>query len=150
MGWGNVSRHPELIYRAGVIPLSKFFEALFFPIFCGEKMNTQSLTTRITSLSEANKETLHLIHRLARLPAQPGSSPLNPDAGDARLELSAEIHQNLKEQDEQFELLQQEVEEISDFGSGAVSSARRRNTNQDTERTSLTAQVARLGEDLKV
>lgn len=112
-------------------------------------MNPQSLSSRATSLFEANKQTLHLIHRLARLPAQPGSSPLNPDAGDARVELSAEIHQNLKEQDEQFELLQQEVEEISDAGSGAVSS-RRRNTNQGTERTSLTDQVSRLGEDLKV
>lgn len=112
-------------------------------------MNIQSLSTRTTSLSDANKKTLHLIHRLARLPAQPGSSPLNPDAGDARLELSAEIHQNLKEQDEQFELLQQEVEEISGTRSGAVSS-RRRNTNQDTERTNLSAQVIRLGEDLKV
>lgn len=112
-------------------------------------MNTQSLNTRITSLFEANKQTLHLIHRLAKLPAQPGSSPLNPDAGDARLELSAEIHQNLKEQDEQFELLQQEVKEISTAGSGS-SSLRRRNTNQDTERTSLTAQVSRLGGDLKV
>ena len=119
------------------------------PISCRGKMNTQSLNTRTTSLFEANKQTLHLIHRLARLPAQPGSSPLNPDAGDARLELSAEIHQNLKEQDEQFELLQQEVAEISGTGSGAVSS-RRRNTLQDTERTSLTAQVVRLGEDLKV
>lgn len=112
-------------------------------------MNTQSLSTRATSLSEANKQTLHLTHRLARLPAQPGSSPLNPDAGDARLELSAEIHQSLKEQEEQFELLQQEVEELSDTGSGAILS-RRRNTNQDTERTRLTAQVIRLGEDLKV
>lgn len=112
-------------------------------------MNTQSLNARITSLFEANKQTLHLIHRLARLPSQPGSSPLNPDAGDARLELSAEIHQNLKEQDGQFELLQQESEEISDSGSGAFSS-RRRNTNQDTERTSLATQVSRLGEDLKV
>lgn len=112
-------------------------------------MNTQNLGTRITSLFEANKQTLHLIHRLARLPAQLGSSSLNPDAGDARLELSAEIHQNLKEQDEQFELVQQEVEEISDTGRGAISS-RRRNTNQDEERTSLTAQIIRLGEDLKV
>lgn len=111
-------------------------------------MNTQSLSTRAISLFEANKQTLHLIHRLARLPAQPGSSPLNPDAGDARLELSAEIYQNLKEQEEQFELLQQEVEELSDLGTRTASS-RRRNTDQDRERTSLTAQVVRLGEDLK-
>lgn len=116
--------------------------------FFHEEMNTLSLNARATSLSEASKQTLHLIHRLARLPAQPGSSPLNPDAGDARLELGAEIHQNLKEQEEQFELLRQEVEELSDIGSGTVSS-RRRDTDKDRERTSLAAQVIRLGTDLK-
>lgn len=117
-------------------------------------MNTQNLLARVISLTESNKHTLHLIHRLARLPTQPGSSNLlNPEAGDARLELSAEIHQTLKEQEELFELLQQEVEEVSDTGTGSgsgVGSSRRRNTNPDhQERTGLKAQVVRLGEDLK-
>ncbi len=111
-------------------------------------MITQSLSARAALLSEANKHTLHLIHRLARLPAQPGSSPLNSEAGDARLELTAEIHQSLKEQEEQFELLQQELEDLPDTGRGTLSS-RRRDTDKDRVRSSLVAQVTRLGEDLR-
>lgn len=65
-----------------------------------------------------------------------------------RVELSAEIHQNLKEQEEEFELLRQEVEDQTDCGNW-TSAARRRDSEADKERTALVAQVTRLGEDLR-
>lgn len=108
----------------------------------------QNLNARLAPLFDAHKQTVHLIHRLFKLPAQPGSTLLNPDASDARVELSAEIHQNLKDQEEEFELLRQEVEDQTDRGSW-TSAARRRDSEVDTERTALAAQITRLGENLR-
>lgn len=65
-----------------------------------------------------------------------------------RVELSAEIHQSLKEQEEEFELLRQEVEDQTDRGSW-TSAARRRDSEADKERTALVAQITRLEEDLR-
>ncbi|KAL9014927.1 MAG: hypothetical protein Q9173_000432 [Seirophora scorigena] len=112
-------------------------------------MNIPNLTDRLQTINEAYKQTLHLIHRLSKLPATPGSSSLDPEAADARLELSAEIHQSLKEQEEEFELLRQEVDDQTGTASW-TSSARRRDSERERERTALAAQVARLGEDQKL
>jgi protein transport protein SEC20 len=81
-----------------------------------------------------------LINRLSKLSIQPGSSSL-ADSNDARLELSAEIHQGLKEQEEALELLKQEVD---DHVAGA------RGVERERERVRLEASVARIGEDLKL
>lgn len=110
-------------------------------------MNPQKLSERLTPLFEAHKQALHLIHRLSKLPTQPGSNSLKPDAADARVELSAEIHQSLKEQEEEFELLRQEAEDLTSTGSW--STVRRREGETDKERTALAAQITRLGEDLR-
>ena len=111
-------------------------------------MSTQELNARLTSLFDAHKQTLHLINRLAKLPAQPGSAPLSSDSADARLELGAEIHQSLKEQEEDFELLRQEVEDQTNSAS-LSSAARRKDSEKERERTDLAAQVTRLGENLR-
>ena len=111
-------------------------------------MNTQSLNLRLQSLSDTHRQTVQLTSRLSKLPAQPGSSPLNPDAADARQELSAEIHQSLKEQDEGLELLRQEIEDQTNTVSWT--SAARRDSERERDRTGLAAQVARLGENLKM
>lgn len=112
-------------------------------------MNAQALTLRLQSLSDAHKQTVQLISRLSKLPAQLGSSALNPDAADARQELSGEIHQSLKEQDEDLELLRQEIEDQTNTVSW-TSAARRKDSERERDRTGLAAQVARLGEDLKM
>ncbi|KAL8694445.1 MAG: hypothetical protein Q9218_000937 [Villophora microphyllina] len=112
-------------------------------------MNVRSLNARLQPLFDAHKQTVHLIQRLSRLPATPGSISSNPKAANGRLELSTEIHQSLKEQEEEFELLRQEVEDQTSTA-GWTSAARRRNSEKERERTDLAAQVARLGEDLKV
>ena len=61
------------------------------------------------------------------------------------MELSAEIHQSLKEQEEEFELLRQGFEDLNNNGSWA----RKRDTERDQENIALAAQITRLEEDLK-
>ncbi|KAL8842408.1 MAG: hypothetical protein Q9170_000536 [Blastenia crenularia] len=112
-------------------------------------MSVQSLRARLQPLQDAYNQTIHLIHRLSKLSAVPGSSSLDPEAADTRLELSTEIHQSLKEQEEELELLRQEVEDQTNTA-GWASGARRRNSEKQSERTDLAAQVARLGEDQKL
>ena len=111
-------------------------------------MTSPSLSARLTSLYDVHRQTLHLISRLSKLPIQPGSSSLDPADADARVELSAEIHQNLKDQEEELELLRQEVEDLTNTSSWGGS--RRKDSDKDRECESLAAQVARLGEDLKL
>lgn len=110
--------------------------------------NLTSLTTRLNGLSESYKTTLHLISRLSKLQFQPGSTPLNDGAeGDVRVELSSDIHESLKQQEEELELLKQEIEDLTPTDSYNY---RRRETNLDRERSRLSVQVARLGEDLRL
>jgi protein transport protein SEC20 len=108
---------------------------------------TQTLTTRLTALTESNKSVGQLIQRLAKLDFQPGSQPLNGEEGDVRLELSAEIHESLKSIEEELELLRQEVEDVLQQGSGGF--GKRRDSSREGERSRLAVLLARLTEDLK-
>jgi protein transport protein SEC20 len=105
-------------------------------------MASNDISSSLNSLITAHKQTLLLIHRLQRLPAQPGPSS---SEADVRAELSAEIHQSLKELEEEFELLKQEIE-----GFPSAGSARRRSTEREQERERIVSAVAKLGEDLKL
>ncbi len=105
-------------------------------------MNTQKLNARLTSLFDSHKKTVQLIHRLLKLPVSPPSD----DASELRVELSAEIHQNLKEQEEEFDLLRQELTDHADRGSWT---SRKRESDVDRERAGLAAQITRLEEDLR-
>lgn len=101
-------------------------------------MNTSRFNARIMSVCDSYKKTNQLIQRLSKLPAS--------DTHDARVELSAEIHQNLNEQEEDFELLRQEFEDHAGWENWAV---RRRGSGIDPERTAFAAHITRLGEDLR-
>ncbi|KAJ4338855.1 Protein transport protein sec20 [Ascochyta clinopodiicola] len=109
---------------------------------------TQSLSTRLTALTESNKSVGQLTQRLAKLDFQPGSQPLNAEEGDVRLELSAEIHENLKGIEEELELLRQEVEDVLQQGSGFA--GKRSDSTKESERSRLAVLLARLTEDLKL
>lgn len=120
--------------------------AAAFPRPCS-MTTTQALATRLSSLSDQNKQTVQLIHRLAKLQFQPGSTPLDGgDEGDVRVELSSEIHDGLKLQEEELELFRQEVEEL--IGSRALRSGTK-DSEKEREKSRLSIQVARLAEDLK-
>ncbi|KAF2786756.1 Sec20-domain-containing protein [Melanomma pulvis-pyrius CBS 109.77] len=107
---------------------------------------TQALTSRLNIVSESNKSILQLIHRLSKLDFQPGAVPLNAEEGDVRLELSAEIHESLKQLEEELELLRQEVEEIIQRPGSTL---RRRDSTRENETSRLAVLLARLTEDLK-
>jgi protein transport protein SEC20 len=115
-------------------------------------MVSQSLQARLQALADTYKDTLSLIQRLQKLPASPGAYS-NSDE-DPRLELSSEIHQSLKEQEDELETLRQEVDDASHAGytGGYVGggSVRRRNSEMVRERERVAAVVAKLGEDLKM
>ncbi|KAH0544196.1 hypothetical protein FGG08_001641 [Glutinoglossum americanum] len=104
-------------------------------------MSRSPLPSRLGNLSESHRVTLSLITRLSKLSIQPGSTSLANDGNDSRLELAAEIHQELKEQEDALELLRQEVD---DHVSGA------RGAERERERARLEASVARIEEDLKL
>jgi protein transport protein SEC20 len=113
-------------------------------------MTAQELQTRLKSHFEALRETSVLISRLSKLSVQSGrNSPHSSEETESRVELSAGIHQSLKEQEEEYELIRQEVE---DFTSGGTwgSGARRRDSEKDQDRITLVTQVERLDEDLKL
>ncbi|KAL8948134.1 MAG: hypothetical protein Q9222_005658 [Ikaeria aurantiellina] len=112
-------------------------------------MSVQNLTFRLQPLFDAHKQTTHLIQRLSKFPPTPGTTSLDPEASDARIELSNEIHQSLKDQEEELELVRQEAEDLTSTASWTVA-AGRRGSERESERTTLAAQVARLSEDLKL
>lgn len=108
-------------------------------------MTIQELNARLASLFDTHKQTVNLINRLAKLPTQPGAEASTSDATDARIELGAEIHQSLKEQEEDLELLRQEIE---DQTSCNLTAARRKDAENERGSTDLLARVSRLGENL--
>ncbi|KAL8714916.1 MAG: hypothetical protein Q9220_001429 [cf. Caloplaca sp. 1 TL-2023] len=112
-------------------------------------MSLQNLNLRLQPLFDAYRQTIHLIQRLSKFSATPGTSILDPEANDARIELSNEIHQSLKEQEEELELVRQEAEDLTNTASWTAA-ARPRDSERESERTILAAQVARLSEDLKL
>lgn len=149
--WAEIAR-PRHRHPPAPLPSTPPYCLSTTPTFIksfGLDMTTQALNSRLTSLFESLKQTQQLITRLSKFPAQIGTSPSNTDEGDARVELSAEIHQSLKEQEEDFDLLRQEVEDQTNISSWS-SSTRRRGSGEDSQKTDLVAQFTRLGEDLKM
>ncbi|KAF2001208.1 Sec20-domain-containing protein [Amniculicola lignicola CBS 123094] len=115
-------------------------------------ITTQTLSNRLTALSENNKGLTQLIQRLSKLDFQPGSVPLTSSnaAGDvdadARVELTAEIHETLKQLEEDLELLRQEVEDVVQ---SSAPNSRRRDSSRESEKSRLAVLLARLTEDLR-
>ncbi|TGO34937.1 hypothetical protein BHYA_0176g00190 [Botrytis hyacinthi] len=72
-------------------------------------MSFETLSERLAALQESNRQARELIERLATIKFEPGSIALDGDDDNVLLELSAEIAQVLKEQDEDFERLQEDV-----------------------------------------
>lgn len=105
--------------------------------------NISSLETRLNALHESHKRTLQLVSRLANFKFQPGSPSLASEDTNVRTELTAEIHESLKKEDEELEILKQEVQDFTE-------STSRRDARREQEQTRLNVQVARIGEDCKL
>ena len=109
-------------------------------------MTTQEINARLKSLSDSNRGISQLISRLSKLSSSPEAGT---DESQDRVELSAEIHQSLKELEEDFELVRQEAEDITNsanWGSGA----RREEGEKERDRVTIVTQTERLKEDLKL
>jgi protein transport protein SEC20 len=114
-------------------------------------MAPRSLLARLQALTDTYKNTIALIQRLQKLPSS-ARTYSNSDS-DPRIELSSEIHQSLKEQQNELETLRQEIDDATNDYSRAYvrgGSVRRRNSEQAHERERVAAMVAKLGEDLKM
>jgi len=104
-------------------------------------MSFEALQERLNALQETTTQLRELIDRLAGLRFEPGSVPLGTDDEDnVAGELSAEIGQVLREEEEDLELLQ---EEIADLKGG------RPGSGQEHNKTRLTEGATRLEAELR-
>lgn len=83
-----------------------------------EKMSFEIVSERLKVLQESNVQLRDLIDRLANLKFQPGSIPLDEEEDNAKVELTAEIHQIIKDQEEDLTVLQEDVIDL-DFGTSS-------------------------------
>jgi protein transport protein SEC20 len=72
-------------------------------------MSFEAVSQRLHELQESNRQLKELIERLATIKFQPGSIPLKDDDDNVVEELKSEIRQILREQFEDFDLLEQDV-----------------------------------------
>lgn len=104
-------------------------------------MSFEALHERLTALQETTSQLQELIDRLANLKFQPGSVPLgNDDENNVAAELSAEINQILREEEEDLELLQEEVTDLR---------SRRPGSEAEHNKARLKAGATRLDGELK-
>lgn len=82
-------------------------------------MSFKLVSDRLTALQDTNAQIKQLIERLATLKFQPGSVPLDNDDDNVMAELTADIHQTLKEQEEDFGILQEDVLDLNPGRSGS-------------------------------
>ncbi|EME44053.1 hypothetical protein DOTSEDRAFT_53268 [Dothistroma septosporum NZE10] len=102
----------------------------------------QELSQQLTALFDCLKTTNTLISRLHKLKFVPGSEPIEADSG-VRVELAQDIHDSLKQLEEELEFLQQEAEEYTTEGNRF-----RRHSSTDGEEARLQAKVVRLKDEL--
>ncbi|RQM06947.1 hypothetical protein DH86_00000069, partial [Scytalidium sp. 3C] len=88
-------------------------------------------------LQESNTQLKELIDRLADLKFQPGSVPLDNEDGNIMTELAGEIQQMLKEQDEDFELLQEQAYDLIAGKPGSETHERKTNLIESIRRGTL-------------
>lgn len=72
-------------------------------------MSFQLVSERLSVLQESNEQLKSLIQRLATIKFRPGSIPIDNEDDNVMGELTSEIHQMIKDQDEDFELLKEEA-----------------------------------------
>ncbi|KAK1019993.1 Protein transport protein sec20, partial [Friedmanniomyces endolithicus] len=114
-------------------------------------MTTTHLLEQLTQLSDSLKQTNTLITRLAKLSFQPGSEPLGTnDSNTVRIELAQDIHDALKQLEEDLELLKQDADDFTSLPNSASGHKRRESKTgeKERERARVSAQITRLSEDL--
>lgn len=115
--------------------------------------STTHLAASLASVTDSLKQTNSLITRLARLTFPPGAEPLDDEGNSVRVELAQDIHEGLKQLEEDLEILRGDIEDSAPSAKAPPtgrlrSSSVRQNSTKGQERERLAAQVVRLGEDL--
>lgn len=72
-------------------------------------MSFEVVSEKVRALQESNLQLKELIERLANLKFQPGSIPLDEEEDNVKVELTSEIHQIIKDQEEDLSILQEDV-----------------------------------------
>jgi protein transport protein SEC20 len=114
--------------------------------------STAQLAASLASVTDSLRSTNGLITRLAQLTFPPGAEPLDDEGNSVRIELAQDIHESLKQLEEDLELLRGDIEDSTPTaktpatGRLRSSSVRHSSKGQDHER--LGTQVVRLGQDL--
>ena len=103
-------------------------------------MSFEILSERLRALQESNAQLKELNDRLANIKFQPGSVPLDDDEDNVKTELTAEIHQTIKDQEEDLEVLK---DDVADLESGA------RGSEQGQLNAGLQRNVNRAVQELK-
>jgi protein transport protein SEC20 len=115
--------------------------------------STTQLAASLASVTDSLKSTNTLITRLARLTFPPGAEPLDDEGNSVRIELAQDIHEGLKQLEEDLELLRGDIEDSTPIAkapaSGRLRSGSVRHSSKGQEHERLGTQVVRLGEDLK-
>lgn len=107
-------------------------------------MSFDALQERLAALQETTAQVKELIDRLATLNFQPGSVPLGNPNGEANndddddenvaTELSAEINQILREEEEELELLVEELADLRGGKEGSEAARRKERLREGVER----------------
>jgi protein transport protein SEC20 len=79
-------------------------------------MSFEVISERLTALQDSNTQLKDLIDRLATIRFQPGSIPLDDDEDNVMTELTSEIQQTLREVEEDWESLEEDVLDLSSKG----------------------------------
>jgi protein transport protein SEC20 len=115
--------------------------------------STAQLAASLASVTDSLKSTNTLITRLARLTFPPGAEPLDDEGNSVRIELAQDIHEGLKQLEEDLELLRGDIEDATPVAkapaTGRLRSGSVRHSSKGQEHERLGTQVVRLGEDLK-
>lgn len=97
-------------------------------------MSFQSVSDQLAILQDSNAQLKDLIERLGNLKFQPGSVPLDDDEENVITELATEIQQTLRDQEEDFEGLKEDVLDLQDGGPGSESADRKRDLDVTVRR----------------
>lgn len=117
--------------------------------------STAQLAASLASVTDSLKSTNTLITRLAKLTFPPGAEPLDDEGNSVRIELAQDIHENLKQLEEDLELLRGDIEDSTPTVKAPATAGRlrsssvRHSSSKGAEHERLGTFVVRLEQDLK-
>lgn len=115
--------------------------------------STAHLSASLADLADSLKQTNNLITRLSKLTFPPGAESLDNEEDSVRIELAQDIHESLKQLEEDLELLRGDIEDSTPTTKAAPTGRLRSNSvrlssSKNQEHDRILASAARLSEDV--